>query len=125
MADWNRAFEGMSLKSCYGHLEILKKINFEPALIACKRRIRKLTKDIGDDLNGKRIIHEYGVDGYIYREPLNAATKEEAEKEFDRNHRIDYRPTYYDCTGQMFTGWHRIFRINGKYVLYHKISFDV
>lgn len=57
--------------------------------------------------------------------PEDITTKEEAERFFRENEYIEYRPTYYDCTGQLFTSWHSILRRAGRWYLYHCISRDV
>lgn len=52
-------------------------------------------------------------------------TEEDAEEWFDTCERITYVPTYYDCTGQSFTSWHKVFKRNGKWMCYHCIAVDV
>ena len=124
---WGAFFNGMTMRQCYEFLkEDLPDLHAPlEAEIACKRRIRGIAKSADDYLESNRIIKEYGIDGYVYREVLNATNIDDAETEFRCNHRREYVPSPYDCTGQAFTEWHRIFRINGKYVLYHSVGFDV
>ena len=64
-------------------------------------------------------------DGCIVVIPCGAdCTKEEVEEYFQDYERIEYRPTYYDCTGQHFTSWHSIVWRNNQWYLYHAISVD-
>lgn len=75
----------------------------------------------------RRIIREYGIDGYIELVSIPSVfeTMEEAD-EFFRD--FIYRHCYlsaYDCTGQAFTSWYKLFKRNGQFCAYHRISFDV
>lgn len=121
--------KSMPLRRCYEFMQILTELkdvkDVPEAFVALKRRIRKLNKEAVDYLDGNRIIKEYGIDGYVYREVLKATSMEKAEDEFEDYHRRTYIPSIYDCTGQAFTEWHKIFVIRGKYVLYHSVGFDV
>lgn len=74
-----------------------------------------------------RIVKDYGVDGFIalLALPKVLDTEEEAQEFFDEFIRIDYRPSMYDCTGQAFTGWYKLFRRDGRFYAYHRVSFDV
>lgn len=75
----------------------------------------------------RRIIKEYGIDGYIELVGIPAVfeTKEEADEFF-----MDfiYRHAYlsvHDCTGQAFTSWYKLFNRHGQFLAYHRVSFDV
>lgn len=66
-------------------------------------------------------------DGEIWMEelPEEINTKEEAEEWFICNKYREATPSVYDCTGQLFTVWYKIFKRNGKYIIYHCICRDV
>ena len=38
---------------------------------------------------------------------------------------IHMRPSPYDCTGQAFTEWYKLFRRHGRFWAYHSVGFDV
>ena len=110
---------GMNIRYAYELLAELR--NAEPEMIvAIKRYVRKASKEKEYPYQ----IVRGEQDGVVYKTVLDADTAEEAEQEFRCKHHREYWPTYYDCTGQWFTYWHRIFKINGKYVLYHSIQCD-
>ncbi len=89
-----------------------------------KEEIRKRNKETVSD---RRIIHDYGIDGYILRVecPEYVKTKFDAEEWFHENEELFYYPSPYDCTGQLFTSWHSLFNVNGKWICYYGISCDV
>ena len=72
-------------------------------------------------------VFDADYDGYIavYPLPERIASKEEAIDFFEDNERRSYRPSYYDCTGQAFTAWYKVFQKNGRFWVYHRISYDV
>lgn len=92
-------------------------------VVEMKREIRRCTKPVND---GRRIIH-HGEDSYIelVELPEWLADEADASQYFEENVFIHYRPTYYDCTGQLFTSWYKIFRRNGRYMAYHLVCADV
>ena len=57
--------------------------------------------------------------------PEEIGTDEEADEYFREYEYIYYRPTYYDCTGQRFTEWYKIFKRRGRYMAYHAVGMDV
>ena len=118
----------MPMRRCYEFMQILTELkdvkDVPEAFVAIKRRIRKLNKELCDYLEESRTIKCYEDGSVITREVLRANTMEEAEDEFRNEHYIQYWDRGYDCTGQAFTEWHRIFKICDKYVLYHSIGVD-
>ena len=52
-------------------------------------------------------------------------TKEAAEEWFMSCRYREVRPSIYDCTGQLFTAWHKIYKRNGKYIVYYCVCRDV
>lgn len=57
--------------------------------------------------------------------PKNIKTKEEAEQYFDENMRIEAYNSMYDCTNQIFTAWHSIFKVGNRFLCYHCTARDV
>lgn len=56
---------------------------------------------------------------------LAAKTKEDADAEFNALYYRDCVPSQYDCTGQMFTIFYRLFKRNGRWMAYHHFAMDV
>ena len=99
---------------------------FEQLIIDCKKYLRK--KNRIDSEYEKVMVKDYGIDGCVIKFPLpvHITTKEEADDYFMDYEYIYYRPTYYDCTGQTFTSWYKIFRrTDGRFMAYHRISIDL
>ena len=96
-------------------------------------------KDIIDDM--KRSLREYAhrplpEDRLIYWNdygymtmlemmPVWVKTEEEAEEYFDEEMRMVCRPSIYDCTGDLFTISHKIFRRHGRFMVYHSMGMDI
>ena len=98
---------------------------FDKIVIEKKRTIRRLNK-IEDC--GSTIVRDDGIDGYVVKFPLPESidNAEDADEYFREYEYIHYRPTYYDCTGQAFTSWYKIFRKpDGRFWAYHSVSLDV
>ena len=75
----------------------------------------------------RRVVKDYGIDGCIIRIDMldDFGSIDEARAWFEEYEVIHYRPSYYDCTGQCFTGWYSIFRHpDGHYIAYHRIAVD-
>lgn len=75
----------------------------------------------------RRIIKEYGIDGYteLVSIPAVFESEQEADEFFKDFIYRDIRPSAYDCTGQAFTSWYRLFNRHGQFYAYHHVSFDV
>lgn len=96
----------------------------EERIVEIKRMIRKQNKRIRTEV----IVKDYGIDGYIVKFPLPEylKTEEDAIEYFREEEYIRYRPTYYDCTGQAFTSWFKIFqKPDGRFWAYHSVGYDV
>lgn len=93
-------------------------------ILKYKRDIRAYHKDT--EAKG-RVIRDYEDGSEIVKVelPPDIVSKEDAENFFNKYMRIEMRPSQYDCTGQLFTSWHRVFMVNGKYICYHCIGIDV
>ena len=74
-----------------------------------------------------RIIKDYGIDGYILLMELPdfLENQEDAEEYFEKCHVIHAFPSIFDCTGQAFTSWYKIFKRRNRFHAYHSVSFDV
>lgn len=71
------------------------------------------------------LVKNYGIDGYIERFDIPAEVTD-PEAYFEEFHRLEYIPSPYDCTGQGFTSWHRIFeKPAGGWRCYHRVGVDV
>ena len=95
----------------------------EELIIETKRVLRSKNKKESD---GTFIADDW--DGYIRKFPLpeSITTREDAYEYFREYEYIHYQPTYYDCTGQAFTSWFKIFRKpDGRFWAYHRVSRDV
>lgn len=82
----------------------------------------------------RRIVKDYGFDGFVelLRIPEEFDTLEDDGDErigartfFKDFIEIQARPSMYDCTGQAFTSWYKLFKRRGQYWAYHSVCFDV
>lgn len=118
MENYKLFVKGIGIEKAYKLLLMLKNKDREMEVVL-KRYIRGLNSK-----EESEHVVRCSEDDYVYKTVLDAKTKEEAEKEFKNYHYREYIPTYYDCTGQWFSSWHRIFNVNGQFVLYHCVSCD-
>ena len=119
------------LQIAYGLLKILEKeaINqkenekLQKLIVDYKKEIRAFVNKSAD----RRLVKEYGIDGYIelIALPKRLTDLENAIEYFEDVEKIYYRPTYYDCTGQAFTSWYKVFKRNNRFYAYHSVCFDV
>lgn len=95
-------------------------------IIKCKKAIRKEIKRKENETKDRRII-KGDWDGYLVKIycPEWVQTMEDAEEWFDEFERIEMIYYPWDCTGQLFTSWHSIFCVNGKWICYHDVAMDV
>ena len=94
-------------------------------IINTKRAVRQYThREVGYD---RRIVKDYGIDGYVSLERLPADIRDEDEANFffEQFMSYKYQPCAYDCTGQAMTNWFKVFPRNGGFYAYHSVSFDV
>ncbi len=56
--------------------------------------------------------------------PESLKTLDEAEWYFVEEMERRYRPSMYDCTGQIFTRWHKIIQRRGRFMVYHALAID-
>ena len=76
---------------------------------------------------GRLVKWDPDGDGEIWLEELPETVKtEQAAEDWFLYHKYrEVTPSPYDCTGQLFTAWYKIFQRNGKYIVYHCICRDV
>lgn len=91
-----------------------------------KREIREFNRRPASDIC---IVEERGCDGYIELVQLPAELddvhKADAADWFRANRYLEFFPTPYDCSGQKFTNWFKLFRRRGHWFAYHSVSIDV
>ena len=75
----------------------------------------------------RRIVKEDGIDGYVELVSIPDVfdTEEAADAFFKDFLYISCRPSMYDCTGQAFTSWYKLFKRRGQFYAYHRIALDV
>lgn len=100
---------------------------------AVQEKIRELKTEIRGYFRKKAqevqrsIVKDYGIDGYVvlYQLPDFLKNAEDATEYFEEEERMVCCPSMYDCTGQAFTSWYKIFERRGRMWVYHSIAFDV
>lgn len=112
------------LKFAYGFMKLAELHGLDSVRDEVKADIRKYLRK--PEKEGK-VIKEYGIDGFISLSPLPEflKTKEDANEWFNDNEYLRCMPSPYDCTGQAFTNWYKIFKRGDRFWVYHSISFDV
>lgn len=121
------------LKSMENDVRVDRKLVSE-YIVDQKRELRKYSHKNTHELMAiwagiveRRIAWSYGIDGYVelitFPEEIDSARL--AEELFRAYIRMEYRPTYYDCTGQHFTRWYKVFKRGGRYCVYHSIGIDI
>lgn len=75
----------------------------------------------------RRIVCDRGMDGYVELVSIPDVfdTEEDADEFFRDFLEIRCTPSMYDCTGQAFTSWYKLFQRNGQFWAYHSVCFDV
>lgn len=106
-------------------------------VIELKRNLRQYahrdtnTYDVGMGfMCERRIVKDEGIDGYIelvsIPEVIDTLDGEDGADEFFKTFlEIHARPSMYDCTGQAFTSWYKLFKRRGQFYAYHSVCFDV
>ena len=75
-----------------------------------------------------RIIVQSDFDSCTYRFPLPDYIRsiEDGEEYFREVEYMRYRPSMYDCTGQLFTTWFKVYQASdGSFWAYHSVGMDV
>lgn len=87
-----------------------------------KKAIREYHKTKHSYWDEVTIIKDYGIDGWIELRELPDV--DNPDEYFMDNYYFYYKPSIYDCTGQKFTSWYKIFKRNGKNMVYHRVAID-
>lgn len=87
-----------------------------------KQKAREYTHKKSD----RRIIN-FDYDGYLelIELPEEIKSKENAMDYFEEWECIHYRPSQYDCTGQKFIEWFKVFKRRNRWMAYHRVGIDV
>ena len=110
-------------------LSKLKKLTgSKPEIIAAKivdmkRKLRANSKRVDDC----QTVYDNGFDVFIAKFPLPEyiETRQDADEYFREYEYIHMAPSAYDCTGQRFTAWYKIFqKPDGRFWAYHCIELD-
>ena len=128
-ATFRQGYEWLSFISKH-HEDAMKIQGFEADL---KREIRKWAhrpKEVNVGLGfmvERRLVHDNGIDGYVelIRFPEGFDTEESAKDFFKEFIEVECLRSAYDCTGQPFTGWYKLFRRHGRFHAYHCVCYDV
>ena len=88
-----------------------------------KREIRRYRDRPEHDV----VVKDYGIDGAVVLQELPEWVNDEktAEEMFMKLYYIPCPNGPYDCTGRLFTGWYKIFKRRGRWMVYHRICADV
>lgn len=95
-----------------------------------KRNLREWTHKPSNIFDGniqRRIVKDDGIDGFVelVTLPDDIDNVEYAEKFFHENVYMECRPSMYDCTGQLFTSWYKLFKRGNRFFAYHSVACDV
>lgn len=126
LRDYQGKHDGGQMKEWLSAMDDEQKQKVERKIKAIKTEIRRYYRDY--PVSEKILVRDDGMDGYVIRFPLPdwIEDKEDGEMWFKENEYIHYRPTYYDCTGQAFTSWYKVYQAkDGRWWAYHSVSFDV
>lgn len=121
------------LRRAYSYLRFFREHEKNDALLApnareCAAALKKAIRGYTHrPLHEDVIVKDYGIDGYVIRFPLpdHIDSKTMAKAYFEDRCKYHYRPSQYDCTGQLFTRWYKLFLRNGRWWAYHSVGCDV
>lgn len=118
------------LRDKYNFLEFLYRMEkfvmkgkeeiYKEEIIKAKREIRKIQRA---ENQNKHFVKNYGMDGWIEKEIFTNTTVEKVTEYAEENW-IECIPSMYDCTGQIFTSWFKVFKVENKIILYTAYSSD-
>lgn len=106
-------------------LEKENKAASQEFIIQKKREVREF---LNRKTGAEKIIHSDDAYGYwveLAELPEDITDMETAEEYFNCYMRREYVPSQYDCTGQIFTRWHKVFIRRGRYHVYHGLAMDI
>ena len=90
-------------------------------------RIKKAIRKYRDRPVSHEQIVRSDCDSLLVVFPLDKdlKTAEEADDYFLDHYYREFIPSMYDCTGQVFTTWYKIFRRRGQFWVYNATAIDV
>ena len=94
----------------------------EEFLVELKRSVRKY---LHRPPKTTRMVANYGDSCTTLDIWDDVDSYEAAVDKFMRTEYMEYRPSPYDCTGQLYTEWYKIFEKDGKFLVYHCFARDV
>lgn len=103
-------------------------VGIEKLIIEYKQAIREYQNNIMDnyDLETRLIENDnYGNYTKLIKLPHYIKTYDEAELYFADNLKLHCIKSMYDCTGQHFTIWKKIFKRNNNFMVYHRVGIDI
>ena len=119
------AYENLSLWKYLRSMTPPDKLELvDEKILRYKRRIREYHKHSDNEPEHRFLSHDYdyGVEIVILPGDL---TREQVDKYYDLNMHRECMPSMYDCTGQIFTVWHRVVRTGAGWKIYHGLAMDV
>ena len=90
-----------------------------------KKAIRSFNRRHAPDPTHRCIASDCDSSISLVELPESIETAEEADEYFREYEYLHYRPSMYDCTGQRFTEWYKIFKRRGRYMAYHAVGMDI
>lgn len=89
--------------------------------------IKKAIRKYRDRPETTVLVKDFGIDGeiWLHELPENVHDKQTALEVFKKNYYLEAPGGIYDCTGKAFTGWYKIFKRRGRWMVYHRICVDV
>lgn len=135
----------------YETLSVIKIVKRTAKTVVFERNGETRRALLREDSNGEYIIPDHYSMACVYRadseivdgvpndelDVYETDEAEEAPESLDRVHKeiaddwfratryLEYFPTPYDCSGQKFTSWYKLFRRRGHWFAYHCVSIDV
>jgi hypothetical protein len=127
-----------SLRSAYEFLRLCENTNKEFHNDSMDEYIKEMKREIRQythKANGARTIDGYTIESrliksdwesYIELIKLPDTVKNDLDAEwfFDSLLKIEYKYRDYDCTGQLFTAWWKVFKKGERFYVYHAVDCD-
>lgn len=107
--------------------EVLEIASASPKMKDYTDRLKKAIREYRDRTASEERVVRNSSDSLltVFPLPRNLETEEKAAEYFEANHYRECTPSPYDCTGQIFTVWYKIFRRGGQFWAYHATAMDV
>lgn len=120
----------MTLRERFREIKFLKdncahKGGLKPFYDEEVRQLRKRLKESDYWGLDTEIVVKQRDDSAIIRIPIGQYPDKETAELFAEQLRRKYVPTYYDCTGQLFTRWQEVHYMAGEYWLWQNNALDV